>query len=616
MGLNAMQDPENTNVGPGAAAWDTAVVRALFRPPMMVAPFLVLAGVLLGTALLVAGDVGVLLVVAAFAVLAALVIYLLRENHRAVMAPGGARAAGGPLEERLEQCHKRLALAERVGLIGSAHVDPRTETVIWSDQFFALLGLDPARVRPSLKAFLAVVHPDDRDLMRDATAQNRLGITVAPMEFRVQRADGAVRWLSWQTELVVSAAGSADEVVATIRDVTERKRAEAQNRELLLRLAHAQRMDAVGRLTGGIAHDFNNLLAVLLGRLQLIAEELPDKPDLREWVQSSIDAVDRGAALTKSLVAFSRRQAPVPVELDLNAVLSDSESMLRQTLGEPYQLRVVKAPDLWHVEADLGQMQSALLNLVLNARDAMLKDGVVTLATANVTLKPGHPIGQGEARPGDYVSLTVSDTGMGMSAEVAHRAFEPFFTTKDMGKGSGLGLSMVYGFVKQNGGYATIDSEPGKGTTLRVYLPRKAESAEAAPAPAPEVEMPPAPLETGTILLVEDNDELRKTTRLLIERLGYAVREAGHGAEALRILREVPRIDLLLTDVVMPFEMSGSELAETATALYPNLKVIFMSGHDAHRRMLDRFRRSGTLRFLQKPFHVDELAAQISEALG
>jgi CheY-like chemotaxis protein len=371
-------------------------------------------------------------------------------------------------------------------------------------------------------------------------------------------------------------------------------------------------MEAVGHLTGGIAHDFNNLLAVILGRLQLLDEELPDKPELQDWVRSSIQAVDRGATLTKSLVAFSRRQTLAPIELDLNAVIDDIEAMLRQTLGEAYELRVSKAPELWPVAADPGQLQSALLNLVLNARDAMLKDATVTIATANATLDGEYAGTHNEVRPGDYVALIVSDTGIGMSHEVAQRAFEPFFTTKDVGKGSGLGLSMVYGFVKQSGGHVTIDSEPGEGTSVRVYLPRKVDGGQA---PAKAASVPTATRGTATILVVEDNDDLRRLTRLQLERLGYTVHEAGHGAEAIRILRENLGIDLLLSDVLLPQGMSGPELAEVAMALLPKIKVIFMSGHSEQRGMLDRARKRGPIRLLQKPFHLDELATQIKAAL-
>ncbi len=578
----------------------------LFSLPVTAILVLVLTCVPLSLAILFSGNPDLMLELPAFVSISGLMFFVLRENYKTFTWIVNSRT-----QMRLLQEH--LARAQRVGLVGSADVDLRTGTVMWSDQLFTLLGLDRTAVSPSLDAFVAAVHPDDRDMVRHAALRNRSGLSAAPMEFRVLRADGTERWLAWASDLTMSDQGMAEEVVATVHDITERKRAEAQNQELLLQLSHAQKMEAVGHLTGGIAHDFNNLLAVILGRLQLIGEELPDRPELQDWVRSSIKAVDRGATLTRSLVAFSRRQTLMPVELDLNTVIDDVEAMLRQTLGEAYELRLSKAPDLWRVAADPGQLQSALLNLVLNARDATPQDATVTIATANITLDADHALGHGELRPGDYALLTVSDTGIGMSREVARRAFEPFFTTKDVGKGSGLGLSMVYGFVKQSGGHVTIDSEPRRGTDVRIYLPRKAGSPAAAP--AGDADLPAVPRGTATILVVEDNDDLRQLTRLQLDRLGYAVLEAESGAEGLRILRENPGIDLLLTDVVMPRGISGPELAEAATALLPKLKVIFMSGYTEQRDMLERARGHGTLRLLQKPFHVLELATQIRAAL-
>ncbi len=578
----------------------------LFSLPVTAIVVLIVSSVPLCLALMLSGDSEVMLETPAFISISALMIYVLRENYRVFKEIVESRTKMKDLQEELRQKHKHLALAQRVGEVGSAEVNLRTGDVMWSEQLFTLLDLDPGAVRPSLEAFVAAVHPDDREMVREAATRNRRGLSAAPMEFRVLRADGTVRWLAWASDLVVSDEGAAEEVIATVHDITERTRIEAQ-------LAQAQKMEAVGHLTGGVAHDFNNLLAVILGRLQLLDEELGDRPELRNWVRSSLKAVDRGATLTKSLLAFSRRQALTPVELDLNAVIDDVDDMLRRTLGETYEFRVAKASEPWHVEADPGQLQNALLNLVLNARDAMPNGGTLVISTANVTLAAGDANRQGELQPGDYVMLAVSDTGAGMSREVAERAFEPFFTTKDVDKGSGLGLSMVYGFVKQSGGHVTLDSQPGRGTTVRIYLPRKVGARSVAQ--AKDVDLPSVPRGTSAILVVEDNDELRQLTRDQLERLGYTVLQAGDGAEGLRILRETPGIDLLLTDVVMPHGMSGPELAETATALLPKLKVIFMSGYTEQRDMLERARGHGTLRLLQKPFHVLELATLIRAAL-
>ena len=501
-------------------------------------------------------------------------------------------------ETQLRLSNEHLDRAQKLGKVGSNEFDPATGASSWSDELYAILGLDPATVKPDATAFLARIHPDDVEFLRERLRARARSESVQAAEYRIVRPNGEVRWVYGQSEVVRDAQRKTIKVVGTLHDITERKHTEAQ-------LAHAQKMEAVGHLTGGVAHDFNNLFAVILGRLQMLDEELTDRAELSSWVRSSLKAVERGATLTKSLLAFSRQQTLTPLDLDLNGVVDDVEDLLRRTLGEAYEFEVVKAPGLWTVEADPGQLQNALLNLVLNARDAMPKGGRLTVDTANVTLPPGH-----DALPaGEYVAMSVVDTGLGMSREVVDRAFEPFFTTKDVNKGSGLGLSMVYGFVKQSGGHVTIDSSPGKGTAVRIYLPRKI--ARLPPAPAPVRSRPTG---TETILVVEDNDDLRRLTGQQLQRLGYSVLEAPVGAEGLRILGENPAIDLLLTDVIMPQGMNGPELAEQALAMAPALRVIFMSGYSEQRDVLAASRG---LRFtlLQKPFHVDELATRIRMAL-
>ncbi len=372
---------------------------------------------------------------------------------------------------------------------------------------------------------------------------------------------------------------------------------------------HAQRMEAVGQLAGGVAHDFNNLLAVVLGSLRMIEEDLGDNPELRELVSSSIRSAERGTTLTKSLLAFSRQQALLPVTIDLNQAVGEVEDMLRRALGEAYEIRAIKAPDLWPVHVDPGQLQSAIINLVLNARDAMSEGGTVTLSTSNATLDADRARGEGDLTPGDYVLVSVADTGTGMSRDVIERAFVPFFTTKDVGKGSGLGLSMVYGFVRQSGGHVTIDSELGRGTAVRVYLPRHVDARSAASAGHAAMNL--LPRGTETILVVEDNHDLRAVIRRQLERLGYPVLEAAHAADGLRVLRDNPGIAVVLTDVVMPHGISGPELARRVGDARPDVKVIFMSGYDEKYDLL-----KGSFRLLRKPFQPEELAAEIRAALA
>ncbi len=426
-------------------------------------------------------------------------------------------------------------------------------------------------------------------------------------EVQGKRKDGTVFAMDLNIAEIVGDSGGR-RFVGTVRDITQRKSIEAQLRQ-------SQKMEAMGQLTGGVAHDFNNLLSVILGRLQLLEEELADRPRLQGWARSCIKAVDRGATLTRCMLAFSRQQSLLPVELDLNEVVADVEDMLRRTLGEAYDVRVTKTQGLWPVEADPGQLQNALLNLVFNARDAMPKGGAVTVSTTNTRLDAAFAASRSGLRPGDYVELTVSDTGVGMPPEVLERVFEPFFTTKDVGKGSGLGLSMVYGFAKQSGGHVAIYSEPGHGTVVRIYLPRKLGTDSMSLASRAGLDGGVPPRGTETILVVEDNDDLRDLTRIQLERLGYTVFDATHGAQALELLAGNPAIELLLSDVILPHGMTGPELAERALAVRPDLKIVFASGYNEEHEAMARTNIGRPLRLLQKPFHAEALAAQIRAAL-
>jgi CheY-like chemotaxis protein len=322
--------------------------------------------------------------------------------------------------------------------------------------------------------------------------------------------------------------------------------------------------------------------------------------------------VDRGAALTRSLLAFSRQQPLVPVETDLNVIVTDMTEIMKRTLGETIEIELICAPALWRCEVDPGQLQNALLNLALNARDAMSGGGRLIVETSNARLDSDYATLHPDVTPGEFVMLAVSDTGIGMPAEVLERVFEPFFTTKDTGKGSGLGLSMVYGFVNQSGGHINIYSEVGRGTTARIYLPRKLVSSDSAPK-QPEIAAPESGSEA--ILLVEDNQDLRAITQLQLERLGYTVLGAGNAEDGLAILDKSPKIDLLLTDIVLPSGVDGIQLAKRATAQRSALKVIFMTGYTEH-RALDGLSVVQPGHLLHKPFHNEELAALIRSVLG
>jgi len=393
--------------------------------------------------------------------------------------------------------------------------------------------------------------------------------------------------------------------VEVLRDITERKRAEEQ-----LRQAH--KMEAIGQLAGGVAHDFNNLLMAIIGYSELLLARLREGDRLRKHVQEIKKAGERAAALTRQLLAFSRRQVLVPQVLDLNSVVSNVQKMLRRMIGEDIDLLTVPAPDLGQVRADPGQVEQVIMNLAVNARDAMPEGGNLTLETTNVALDESYTRNHIDVLPGRYVMLAVRDTGSGMDAETLSHIFEPFFTTKEEGKGTGLGLATVYGIAKQSGGHIEVSSEPGQGTTFRVYLPRIEAAYEPAARGAPAEEMPRG---TETVLLVEDDVVVCELLREMLQGSGYTVLEAGGARQALRMgERYAPRpIHLLLADVVMP-EMSGPQLADHLARVYPKMKVLYISGYtDA--AVARHGKLSTKAPYLQKPFAPEVLARKVREVL-
>jgi PAS domain S-box-containing protein len=399
-------------------------------------------------------------------------------------------------------------------------------------------------------------------------------------------------------------AGKLANFIAICDDITEYRALEQQ-------LLQAQKMEAVGRLAGGIAHDFNNLLTVIRGYAELMLEE-SDLGKIRGRAQNIIKASDRTAALTRQLLAFSRKQVLWPQVLDLNAVLAESQKMLPTLIGEDVQVIVIPGPRLGRVKADPGQIEQVLLNLAINARDAMPKGGKLVLETSNVECDQDYCASHPGARPGPYVMLALSDNGSGMDAETQLHIFEPFFTTKPKDKGTGLGLATVYGIVKQSGGHVFVYSEPGVGTTFKVYLPRVDEKAAAAP-PPPRFEEKAAV--TETILVVEDEESVRHLTRRFLEQRGYRVLEARNGAEALELAAaHAGPIDLLVTDMVMP-GMRGHELAGKLSSLRPQMKVLYVSGY-TDGSIVENGELAPGSAFLEKPFSSDALARKVRQVLN
>jgi signal transduction histidine kinase/CheY-like chemotaxis protein len=400
------------------------------------------------------------------------------------------------------------------------------------------------------------------------------------------------------------AAGAIMGVVAVYRDVTGQKET-----ELLLR--QAQKMDAVGQLTGGIAHDFNNILTVITGTIEILAEAVADKPQLAAVAKMIDDAAERGSELTNQLLAFARRQPLQPRTTDVNGLINDMVKLLRPTLGERIEIEAMLASDAWPALVDTAQLNTALLNLAINARDAMPNGGKLTIETRNVMLDDAYAAAHSEVAPGPYTMIALSDTGVGIPAAILDKVFEPFFTTKEIGKGTGLGLSMVYGLVKQSGGHIKIYSEEGHGTTVKIYLPRAGEQSESDP-----VRVPAALPEGGTetVLVVEDDRLVRENVVAQLRSLGYTTHAAANAAEALKLIERGEPIDLLFTDIVMPGPINGRQLANEALKRRPALKVLFTSGYTenaiVHHGRLD----PGVL-LLAKPYRKSELAVMVRTAI-
>ncbi len=439
---------------------------------------------------------------------------------------------------------------------------------------------------------------------RDRKALGAKRVIINPEEI-VQTIGRPERYVRTRLAPVLGEDGEPLYLVIVSEDMSEMRKLEQQVR-------HAQKMETIGHLTGGIAHDFNNLLGIILGNLDLLTERLGADPEDTEIAQEALQAARRGAELTQRMLAFARKQPLQPRSFDLNGTVKGMASMLRRALGADIELKLSPAPDLWPVIADPSQIEDVILNLAVNARDAMPNGGHLLIETGSTTLDDDYVAENPEVRPGDYVMLAVSDSGTGIPPEILERVCEPFFTTKEVGRGTGLGLSMVYGFAKQSGGHLKIYSEVGHGTTMRIYLPRAA--ALDASAEDREFDMREIAGAGESILLVEDNDGLRRTTVRMLIDLGYRVIEKPNGLAALDILASNDRIDLLLTDIVMPKGVSGYDLAATCAQLRPDVKILFMSGYSEN-FLANINLPNGSVNLISKPCRKQELARKLRSIL-
>ena len=504
--------------------------------------------------------------------------------------------------EQLRQTEEQFRLiAENVAdLIAVLDLDGKR--VYNSPSYKGILG-DPEAVRGTVS--FNEIHPDDRDRIKQIFQETVRSGVGQRAEFRFLLKDGSVRFIESQGSVIRDAKGEVAKVIVVSRDVTERRNLEQQ-------FLQAQKMEAIGQLAGGVAHDFNNLLTIVTGYGELLLERLRPEDPLAGYVAEIQKAGNRAATLTRQLLAFSRQQVLVPQVLDLNAVIRDTEKMLKRLIGDDIDLTTHLDPKLGRVKAGHGHIEQVIMNLIVNARDAMPRGGKLTIETANVDLDQSYARAHLAVVPGPYTMLAVSDTGCGIDAETQSRIFEPFFTTKEKGKGTGLGLSTVYGIVKQNGGNICIYSELGHGTTFKIYFPRVGESVETA---KPTAALATALQGSETILLVEDEAAVRSLVRKVLQSNGYTVLEASRGDEAVEISqRHSGPIHLLVTDVVM-LGMGGRELAERLESIHPEAKVLFMSGYTDDAILRHGVLEAGTA-FLQKPFTPEALAVKVRNTLN
>jgi PAS domain S-box-containing protein len=495
-------------------------------------------------------------------------------------------------EESLRQMRERMQFAlETVG-VGTWELTFVSGTLIWSMEMERLHGLEPATFAATSEAWVSLVHPDDQGGVRALLTGGGSDGGDLRVEYRTSRPDGTTRWMAAIGRTVRDDRGQPVRAAGVALDVTAQKQLEDQVRQ-------AQKMESIGNLAGGVAHDFNNLLTVILGECEITAMQQPSGSDVAQSLDAIRGAAVSAAALTKQLLAFSRRQVVSPRLHDLNETVRSFAKILRRLVEESVQLEFQLSPTPQTVRADPAQIEQVLLNLVANARDAMPDGGRVTISTAPSGRSNGLP-------PGSYVELSVTDTGTGMSSEVQTHLFEPFFTTKPVGSGTGLGLATVHGIVKQSGGHIAVKSAPGKGTTFTVHFPLAARTKDD---PAFASDGGNVLDGTETILVVEDNTALRSLTERILRTHGYTVLGAANGTQARRIAEgHAGDIAVLLTDVVMP-DHSGPALAESIRAYRPATKVVFMSGYTA-----DHDRAAGNA-FLQKPFTSKQLLATVRAVL-
>ncbi len=526
---------------------------------------------------------------------------------------------------QLEEETKALRATEAALRISERKYRRLHESITDGYAFVDLQGI----IRESNESFRRMLGYTDEELSRltyldltpekwHAYEQEIVSTQVLPRGFsdvyekEYRNKDGGVFPVELRSFLVCDEGGEKEGIWALVRDITERKQAEKAQKELEAQLHQAQKMESVGRLAGGVAHDFNNMLSVILSYAQMGLENSESGSSLHGYLQDILEAAQRSVNITRQLLAFARKQAVVPQVLDLNETVEGMLKILRRLIGEDIQLRWLPHSNLWPVKVDPSQIDQLLANLLVNSRDAIAGVGNVTIETGMATLDDAYCGHHAGVVPGEYVLLAVSDDGCGMDKAILDKIFEPFFTTKELGQGTGLGLSTVYGVVKQNNGSINVYSEPGKGTTIKIYLPRHTMK----PAEVEQARLATAQRGQGeTVLVVEDEPAILKMANVMLRGLGYTVLTANSPLEALKIAHEHgAEIDLLLSDVIMP-EMTGKDLAELLLASHPHLKCLFMSGYTANVIASHGVLEEG-INFIPKPFSVGALSVKVRETLA
>ena len=512
----------------------------------------------------------------------------------------------------LRESEFRLQRAQHLAHIGHWELNIKTNQLIWSDEIFSIFEIEPLEFGASYEAFLNATHPDDREMVHQAYTESIINQTPYVIEHRLLFPDDRIKYVQERCRHYYDNKGEPIRSMGTVQDITENKLIEEENKKLQAKFVQAQKMESVGRLAGGVAHDFNNMLCVILGHLDIALDEIDATKPLHGTLLEVQNAAQRSASLTRQLLAFARQQPIAPKVIDLNRIISRMLKMLSRLIGEDIELAWIPSSDLGWIKIDPSQVDQILANLCVNARDAIEGVGKITIETKNASFDDTYCADHPGFLPGAYIMLAVSDNGCGMDQKVLSKLFDPFFTTKELGKGTGLGLATIYGIVKQNNGFINVYSEPGKGTTFRIYLSRYDGDAKEDHSEDVKHEFEGG---TETVLLVEDEIMILNFCSKMLKKFGYQVLAANTPTEALELAEtHKGTIDLLITDVVM-MEMSGSDLAAQLETTFPGIKTLYMSGYTANVIAHHGLLNEGIV-FLQKPFSGNELAIKIRKALN